>query len=387
MAQISGYWEGTTTGDAGAYSSETFSNVIDYYFRSSLATNYRASGYLAGTATTLTDMPLKVTQSSPTARTVDVEPGAALVLGRYYFNDANETLTIAANTSGSTRIDTIALSSDWSAQTIRLVVVAGTPAGSPVPPTLTQLEGTLYQIPIANVTVVNGASTILNSDIDTSVHVPIPRSIEQVKEAVAGSAISTFNSLWDGSNQSLNELSVVQYNDASGLFVSPDNGSNYYRVGNNIAAVTYNGSYISSSSTWADVDAVNLSLSVTTTGGDLIIGWGMTAGTVGGGYGAITFTVDGVRVTNGTAATGGFFTAGISNGVAMAANVTPEELIGVLTTTPLFGTMRVGGVSTGTHTIRLQFAKLDYASSTAFYIYSSGANANHTDATFWAMEV
>lgn len=230
MAQNSGYWSGTTPGDAGAYSSETYREVIDYYFRNQLETNRRAIGYLPGTANTAANMPLKVTESSPTALSVVVELGVALVLGFWYELDANETLAIASNTSGNDRIDSIVLTTDWAAQTVRLAVVQGTPAGSPVAPTLTQNEGTLWQHKIADVTVVNGTSAITNANIDTSANVPIQRVNEAIRTTASSNASSTFSALWDGNQIQVFPIPAVEYTDSSALFLTPNEGTTWYRV-------------------------------------------------------------------------------------------------------------------------------------------------------------
>lgn len=70
------------------------------------------------------------------------------------------TLTVAANTSGSTRTDRVILRLDRSDWTVRAVIKPGTP-GAGVP-TLTQQTGDtgVYEILLANITVPNGASSV-----------------------------------------------------------------------------------------------------------------------------------------------------------------------------------------------------------------------------------
>ncbi|MFC7906482.1 hypothetical protein ACQEV9_18335 [Streptomyces chartreusis] len=70
------------------------------------------------------------------------------------------TLSIAANSSGSTRVDRVVLRLDRSDWTVRAVVKQGTP-GAGVP-TLTQQTGDtgVYEVLLANVTVLNGASSV-----------------------------------------------------------------------------------------------------------------------------------------------------------------------------------------------------------------------------------
>ncbi|WP_405925403.1 hypothetical protein [Streptomyces sp. NBC_00035] len=70
------------------------------------------------------------------------------------------TLSVGANSSGSTRVDRVVLRLDRSVWTVRAVVKAGTPgAGAPA---LTQQTGDtgVYEISLATVTVLNGAASV-----------------------------------------------------------------------------------------------------------------------------------------------------------------------------------------------------------------------------------
>ena len=108
---------------------------------------------------------LQVTQNSPAGMSVLLNIGAALVDGTLYWNDSALTLAIATNASGNPRIDTVVLRKSWVGQTVRAVVLAGTPAASPTPPALTQSAGVTWEIPIADVRVANGAVSITNSNV------------------------------------------------------------------------------------------------------------------------------------------------------------------------------------------------------------------------------
>jgi hypothetical protein len=73
---------------------------------------------------------------------------------------SNVTLAVGANSSGQTRTDRVVLRLDRSDWTVRAVVKAGTPgAGAPA---LTQSTGDTgtYEIPLADVTVLNGAASV-----------------------------------------------------------------------------------------------------------------------------------------------------------------------------------------------------------------------------------
>lgn len=164
MTQISRFWDGTTTGDAGAYSDTLFAKVIESLTYNQKQSNSLAIGGIIGTASS-GSYPLKVYENSPTGMSVKVDKGSYWFLGRLYLSDSIETITIDSNSSGNPRIDSIILSCDYTAQTIRLGVVKGTPASSPVAPTLTQTIGSLYQYKLADIAVANGATTIVNANI------------------------------------------------------------------------------------------------------------------------------------------------------------------------------------------------------------------------------
>lgn len=96
---------------------------------------------------------------------VKVPTGQAMVRGHYYSNTAEESLVIAAADVSNPRIDAIVLQLDPSANTIVLTVLEGTPAGSPVAPTLTQTDAGIYQLLLATVEVGAGATAIDANDV------------------------------------------------------------------------------------------------------------------------------------------------------------------------------------------------------------------------------
>lgn len=114
------------------------------------------AGYPADTA-------LKVTGDS-SGMNAKVAAGFAIVRGFAYENTASVTLTIGAS-SANPRIDLICLKLDPTANSIVLEVVAGTPAVSPVAPTLTQTETGIYELEIGRVTVPALATVIAAGDV------------------------------------------------------------------------------------------------------------------------------------------------------------------------------------------------------------------------------
>jgi hypothetical protein len=90
---------------------------------------------------------------------VKVPAGFAIVRGHAYLSTATENLTVTTS-AANPRIDIVALELNPTANTIILKMVDGTPATSPVPPTLTQTTDAIYQMALAQVLVPGSATTI-----------------------------------------------------------------------------------------------------------------------------------------------------------------------------------------------------------------------------------
>lgn len=162
MAENSAFWLGSTLGDAasatgwsGPYSYTEYSDVVRRIMEADDNQGFVVTGY---------NNNLEVTESSPAAMTVDLDTGAANIRGMLYENTASNTLTINANASGNPRIDRVVLRITFASQTIRAVVLEGTPAAAPSLPTLTQ-NSTTYEISLAYIWVANGAASIGNEEI------------------------------------------------------------------------------------------------------------------------------------------------------------------------------------------------------------------------------
>jgi hypothetical protein len=90
----------------------------------------------------------------------------ASIRGFHWYSGASDvTKTIGSNSSGSTRTDLLVLRLDRSTWDVRAAVVAGTPGSGA--PAATQQTGTtgVWELPIATVTVANGAATITAGNV------------------------------------------------------------------------------------------------------------------------------------------------------------------------------------------------------------------------------
>lgn len=162
MTEISRPWQSTTPGDAGPYTAAQWQML--YQSIIGLGASRANVGVFLGSGTQPNDG-LKVQAKSVPTTSIDVLAGSALVQGIAYINSATVSFVIAANGSGNPRIDTVVLQADYALQTVRLVVLQGTPAASPSPTALTQSANVLWEIPLADIAVANGFATITNANI------------------------------------------------------------------------------------------------------------------------------------------------------------------------------------------------------------------------------
>ena len=143
MTQTSRFWGGTLTGDSGPYSNDQY-NFINYTIFG--GAGHENAGYSVGFLNELA-------VTTPTANFVSVASGVAMVYGIWYYNTTSVPLSMPSPQEGLTRIDTVVIRADWSLQTVRLAIHAGVAAENPVAPTLTQTQGTQYEIPLAHATI------------------------------------------------------------------------------------------------------------------------------------------------------------------------------------------------------------------------------------------
>lgn len=162
MTETSRPFSGTSPGDSGPYSSTQWQQLYQYII--GLGASRANVGPFLGSGTQ-PNRALNVQAQSPATTSVDVLPGSALVQGIAYINTATVSFAIAANASGNPRVDTVVVRADYALQTVRLAVSQGTPAATPSPPTLTQSAGILWEIPIADIAVANGFTSIADTNI------------------------------------------------------------------------------------------------------------------------------------------------------------------------------------------------------------------------------
>lgn len=113
-----------------------------------------------------------------TGMQVKIPAGDAWIRGHYYRNDAQVTQAISAANATNPRIDRVVLRIDYAANTIRIAVLTGVAAGSPVAPAVTQNDA-IYEYSIATVAVGAAVGTIAAGNVtDTRGYVSGMQSTE-----------------------------------------------------------------------------------------------------------------------------------------------------------------------------------------------------------------
>lgn len=102
--------------------------------------------------------------ANASGREVHVRAGRACVRGHWLDLDAQTDLAVAANTSGSLRYDLVVARLNPSANAVALAVIQGVPGGL-LPPTPTRTDTGIYDLPLAMVSVANGAAVINTPDV------------------------------------------------------------------------------------------------------------------------------------------------------------------------------------------------------------------------------
>ena len=131
------------------------------------ATGYIVDGIYSTSAVPPSDAPLVFADSS--GRQVKFKSNApTFVRGGIWSSDSTVTVSVAANSSGSTRIDLATLRLDRAASTDPVCaphVITGTPGNNAPPPTQNAPGSGVWDLPMAEITVRSGVSAINASDI------------------------------------------------------------------------------------------------------------------------------------------------------------------------------------------------------------------------------
>ena len=151
MSETSLFWS-DGTGDGGPYSQDQlrlFANVLGLANAANIGIIPSQLNLLAPTSTGINN--------------ITADTGYAIVDGTLYENDASKGLTVASPSSDTTGVR-LSLRKDWTAQTVRLTATKNTDGNSAIP-SLTQVDGTTWDIPIATFTITTGGDIGALTDV------------------------------------------------------------------------------------------------------------------------------------------------------------------------------------------------------------------------------
>lgn len=137
MTERSYFWDGLVTGDASLapYTANTWNDILEVIIQ-------RAANQ--GVVENL----LNELLVSGIAVSVSVDTGNAINSGSFYENSLLLSVAIPTPVTDP-RIDRIVVRKDWGLQTIRVARIAGTENASPTAPALVQIDGSQWDVPLA----------------------------------------------------------------------------------------------------------------------------------------------------------------------------------------------------------------------------------------------
>jgi hypothetical protein len=145
MAENSGFWSTNAAGSGDQQASYSQADFSDAYRILSACASFE------GVAVNFLNE-LECTDGG--FETVDVDTGGAMVDGKWFLNDASQSVTIPSAVGvGNTRIDRIVARADWANFNVSVYRIAGTDAASPTAPAVTQTSETTYDIKLCQVLV------------------------------------------------------------------------------------------------------------------------------------------------------------------------------------------------------------------------------------------
>ena len=157
MTEKSYFWDGTVRGDAkfAPYDIAGFTDALDKM------TSVESGYVIPGNANNL-----EVTGAGVNEY-VSINSGAAIVRGRFYTSNAvTYNIKIHQNLTEYPRIDRVVLRLDYSTDTINIKVLSGVPASVPHPPECRDIEGSLFEVPLASVYMGPGEYIVATANIN-----------------------------------------------------------------------------------------------------------------------------------------------------------------------------------------------------------------------------
>jgi hypothetical protein len=235
MAEWSAKWttSGAGSGDQVAGYTQAYYKIIYEILSACLGFEGVAAGFLNELEGTVTS-----------ANTVQIDTGGALVDGHVYHNSAAEDVNIPnASGAGNTRIDRIVLRCDWTAFTVRLHRIAGTDAGSPTAPAITQTSGTTYDILLYQALVTTAGAVTLTDERTMATLSDDSIDSDMIQdEAVTPEKTSFFNTAGADGEIFFGAYTSITHNivgPMSGVWTSTNLGTGKARITHNFGDTDY----------------------------------------------------------------------------------------------------------------------------------------------------
>lgn len=152
MSEKSGFFDAKLAGD-----------TYDRIYKASNFADYFSSFIGNGVFSPSTNK-LKVTALDTPEMSVNILSGQAFIYGYWYKNSETMQLPIDASDSALNRIDLVVLKLDYDNRSIQIEIVKGTPASTPVAPTL-ERDSSGYCLELAQILISAGVSAIVQTSI------------------------------------------------------------------------------------------------------------------------------------------------------------------------------------------------------------------------------
>ncbi len=288
-----------------------------------------------------------------TGLAVSVATGGAFTRGNLYVAYTAQSYPVTANSSGSTRIDSVVIeltrSGVWKGRH-RIVVLAGSPSATPAPPPLTQ-DSTTWQHRLANVTVASGAGSFVAGNIsDQRAYTagPLPDGSVTGAKLAAGTLTHDDQLIIE---QTLDGAFLVERTEGPGEDVfNVDTANKIIKLPNGVNLRTYSDNYAAQT---FRLDGATGVLTLKDGGITIRTVTASPEGAVTANPGSYAFQTDGKvwRKASGAGNTG-WVDTGLSSGVTSIADTASIDLTlssGQLSAAAVFGTV-AGKVAEGNHT-------------------------------------
>lgn len=172
--------------------------------------------------------------TNPGGGFLNVASGEAFVQGFHYENTTTKTLAVTANLSATPRIDWVILRLDRVANTLTAVISNGIVGGGV--PILTQVDGGIWEFPLAQVSTASGVSTLTDTRV---INNPLNNPMTTVDDIIVANANGVPRRVAKGSNSrvfGVNAAGVLGYHEVTSAMVT--DGS---LVNGDLAALTIRG--------------------------------------------------------------------------------------------------------------------------------------------------